>query len=193
MWSKLISAPAELAISVDEVKDRLNIEYSEKDEVLEALIKSSTLHAEKITGRALVDQTWDFYFDGFPCDNSELQIPKSPTIELVGVFYRQNGGDEQELASSSYEFDSAREPGRLVPVFSGSWPTIGTFTNSVRVRVRAGYVDLDASPIGSVPEDIKTAITMRVQADFDQGPDADKWRESSDRMLSEKRIHTGIA
>lgn len=162
MGLKLITAPANDPANLEEAKAHLNVTFSDDDDLIEAMIAAATKHAEHFTGRAFIDQTWDFYLDAFPSGDT-IEIPQPPLIEVGGVFYLDGNGDEQEFASSNYAVDDVSSPGRLRLSTSASWPTIKDTLNAVRIRFRCGYLDLGNSPPSdNVPEDIKKAILMEV-------------------------------
>ena len=96
----------------------------------------------------------------------EIKIPLPPLIEIVNVFYDDPGGVQQILPTSGYSVDRVSEPGWILPV--GNWPATFSGINAVRIRFRAGYVDLSQSPaIGAVPDDIKQAILLYASTMFD--------------------------
>lgn len=209
MALKRITAPADLAIDVDYVKSKLRVEHDQHDDMIESFIMAAIDYAEGpegITGRALIDQTWDLYLDAFPVcrprggypwrRDDHIEIPLPPLIEVVGVFYLDSNGDEQELATSRYSVDDASQPARLFPAVSQSWPQAQCIENAVRIRFRAGYLDQTVSPAeNTVPENIKNGLYLRVAADY--GPlDADKddkIRATADQLLCMKRKHLGLA
>lgn len=209
MALKRIIAPATLAIDVDYVKSKLRVEHDEHDDMIESFIVAAIDYAEGpegLTGRALIDQTWDLYLDRFPvCGprrhypwrrDDHIEIPLPPLIEVVGVFYLDSTGAEQELDAALYVVDDASEPARIAPAASQSWPQALCIENAVRIRFRAGYLDQTVSPAeDAVPENIKNGLYLRVAADY--GPlDADKddkLRAAADQLLCMKRKHLGLA
>lgn len=158
----LVTASEDTPVTVDEVKSHLNIDHDDDDALLEIYLAAAVDDAERFLGRALIDQTWDYTLDEFP--DAEIVLPKPPLIEVVGVFYKDADGDEQEF--TNFETDLAS--GRVYLPSSGSWPTIGTALSSARVRFRAGYLDSGVSPaVANVPAAIKQAILIGV-GDFYQ-------------------------
>lgn len=209
MALKRIIAPASLAIDVDYVKSKLRVEHDQHDAMIESFIMAAIDYAEGpegLTGRALIDQTWDLYLDAFPVcrpvrgphwrRDDHIEIPLPPLIEVVGVFYLDSTGSEQELDAALYAVDDASQPARVLPAAGKSWPQAQCASNAVRIRFRAGYLDQTVSPAeDAVPENIKNGLYLHVVADY--GPlDADKddkLRATADQLLCMKRKHLGLA
>lgn len=169
MGLKLVTAPQDDPVSLEEAKAHLREESDDFDAQIEAFIEAATEEAEGFQGRALIDQTWDLYLDVWPEAVWEglrrvyaIRIPKPPLIEVVGVFYLDSAGVEQTLDPSLYTVDTANEPGRVV-LKSGSWPTLPDLSAAVRVRFRAGYLDQTVSPaVANVPATTRAAILLIV-------------------------------
>lgn len=158
MALKLVAAPTEYPVSLADMQDQCNTDESDFVPMLELCRRAATEEAEKFTGRALVEQTWDLYLDAFP--TKEIEVPRPPLIEVVGVYYRDSEGNETEIDSAVYAVDLASEPGRITLANGQAWPTPQAGTSAVRVRFRAGYID-DESPSGhAVPYAIRAAIRM---------------------------------
>jgi uncharacterized phiE125 gp8 family phage protein len=217
MALKRVTAPANYPVSLDEAKAHLRVDYSDDDPLITAFIKASTGFVEGPTGfigRALIDQTWDLYLDGFPLRGigrlhrgglhhrgDAIEIPLPPLIEIIGVFYLDSADNEQTLATSSYIVDPISEPARLVPARGAGWPVCGHHeVNSVRIRFRAGYLDMSNSPpTDNVPFEIKAAILMHV-ADLyanretqviGQGVTTLPW--AAEQLLRPKRVPLSLA
>lgn len=155
----LVIAPTELPVELDRVKEHLRVDHDDDDDLIGDYISAAVDDAEKFLGRALIDQTFDYFLDEFPAD--EIVLPLSPVIAVVGVFYQDNAGDEQEF--TEFEADTASEPARVYLPSGGSWPTAATTLNAVRVRFRAGYLDTGVSPaVENVPPAVKAAILIGV-------------------------------
>jgi uncharacterized phiE125 gp8 family phage protein len=166
---KLVTAPANDPVSLAEAKAHLRVETNDEDLLIEAFVKAATEHVDGprgFLGRALVDQTWDYYLDTFPSDctgDLPIKLPLPPVIEVTGVFYQDSAGVEQTFSAASYTVDTYAEPARIVLTSSGSWPTVNEVANAVRVRFRAGYVDASYSPaVDAVPFSIRAAILLHV-------------------------------
>lgn len=199
MALKLITPPTTYPVSLAEAKAHLRVDHSDEDAMIEIYRKAATEDAENFTGRAFYDQVWDLYLDEFPA-SGPIAIPRSPLIEVVGVFTRDSAGGEQEWAAASYLVDGITELGRISLPDAGVWPTIEEISNAVRIRFRAGYVDQDVSPeSGSVPYSIKAAILLMMASLYQHretvviGQTVVVMPLSAERLLRPYRVHTAIA
>lgn len=160
MALKRVSAPTDTPVSLAEAKAHLRVDHDDEDILISALIDAATEHVDGprgVLGRAMIDQTWDYYLDEFP--DAEIELPLPPLIEVLGVYYQTSTGEEEFTA---YEVDDASEPARL-SLNSGSWPTASTVKNAVRIRFRAGYLDTGVSPaVAAVPNPIKAAMLLYI-------------------------------
>jgi uncharacterized phiE125 gp8 family phage protein len=198
MGTRIIVPPATYPVSLYEVKKHVNAyDFDDDDELLNLYLKAATLSAENFTGRAFIEQTIDFYADGFPAGYNYIEIPKPPLIEFGGVFYSESADAETEFDVASYTVDYASQKARVI---CSSWPMTTTVPNSVRMRYRAGYVeDAEASPlVAAVPFDIKAAILLMVGTLYAQretvviGQSVSELPWSAELILRPYRVHTAI-
>lgn len=200
MALKLISEPAALAVSVEEALEHVKSDAPEEDAALvELYVRAATGYADGaggFLGRALVDQTWELVLDAFP--TAAIVIPLPPLLELVSIKYDDADGDEQTLDESAYRIDDVSEPGRVLP--TDTWPTAFSGVNAVRVRFRAGYVDMSGSPtVGEVPAEIKAAILLHtgsLYANRDSiimGVTPGTVPFTAEMLLRKKRVELGMA
>lgn len=218
MGLKLVTAPQDWPVTLEEAKAHLREDSDDFDTTIEAFIAAATEYVDGpkgYLGRALIDQTWDYYIDGFPVydtscryyagsagwlQNNYIELPLPPLIEVIGVFYLNSSGVEQEFSSSSYVVDYASEPARISLKASGSWPSALTQMNAVRVRFRAGYLDQSVSPaLDDVPFVIKAAILMYM-ADLYQnrentivGESAEELPFAAKMLLKSHRVYLSMA
>lgn len=164
MGLKLVTAPATYPVTLEEAKAHCNVDFADHDVLLEIYRKAATDEAEQFTGRALIEQTWDYYLDEFPTAPDAIRIPRPPLIEVVGVFYRDSSGSEQTLDTDTYvvdeDVDPVGKPARIALAYGGAWPTLQTVANAVRIRFKAGYVDENSPQAANVPYAIKAAILL---------------------------------
>jgi len=166
---KLITAPASEPITLDEAKDHLRVDVSEDDALITTLIVAAREAAEHITGRALMQQTWELALDCFhdieDCDLRyrigrhayRINIPKPPLVSITSVKYYDTDGTLQTMASSDYQLDDHSEPARLMPAYGTCWPSTRDQANAVMIRYVAGYADA-----ASVPQQIKNWMLLRI-------------------------------
>lgn len=156
----LVTAPTTTPITLTEAKAHLRVDFADDDTLITTLLSVATSRFDGPTGllgRALMPQTWDMFFDGFP-SCSYIKFPMPPLTSVTGVFYTDPSlGTEQTFASTNYEVDTYSKPGRLTLISTAVWPITKDKTNSIRVRFVAGYADA-----ASVPAPIKAAMLLTI-------------------------------
>jgi uncharacterized phiE125 gp8 family phage protein len=168
MGFKLISGPTSEPVTLAEIKAHLRIDFTDDDEIIGLYLAAARQQAEKYTGCGFIEQTWDLYLDAFPHGNHEgfhrrrhsnvIEIAKAPLLDVIGVFYLDGNGDEQELSADLYDVDVTSLPARIVPV--SSWPSIKVAANAVRVQFTVGFKNADSPALDDVPAPIKAAILL---------------------------------
>lgn len=200
MGVKLIVPAATTPFTLNEAKAHLRVSHTDDDAIISALITSSTLHAEAFTGRALCPQTWDLYLDSFPTgEHMEIKIPKPPLIEVLSVSYDDADGLPQDVPPQNYYVDTVSEPGWVVPAGGVPWPAPLDAINSVRVRFRAGYLDVNSPTSVLVPGDVCAAIKLILGTLYEQresqavGDEVFQLPWGAEQLLRQHRVLLGMA
>lgn len=124
---------------------------------IERRITTARQRVESDTGRALITQTLDLYFDRFPC-GSTLLLPM-PTLQSVTTVTTYDLSNVATVwSSSNYYLDTASEPGRLVLASGSFWPTDLRDVNAIIVRVVAGY----GTTAATVPAALRSAMHLLI-------------------------------
>lgn len=154
----LQTAPTTEPVTTAEAKTHLRVTTSDDDTYIGTLITVARRHVETITGRALINQTWDYFLDNFP-PGDKIVIPLPRLSSVTSVKYTDKDNVQTTFAASKYIVDTNNEPGQIVLAYGESWPT---FTpkpvNAVEIRFVAGY----GSAGSSVPEGIRQAILLLI-------------------------------
>lgn len=162
MTLRLITAPLKLPVTVEEVRDYLNRQDDDKDELIERLIRAATAYYDGFTdgilGHALITQTWEYVSNEFP-SGDEIKLARPPIQSVTSVKYDGTSADDVTFSPGSYTVDLTRSWAYVVLNSSESWPSTKDAINAVRVRFVAGY---GAEP-ENVPENIRTGILFRVE------------------------------
>jgi len=149
MTLRLITAAASTGVTLAEAKAHCRVDSSDDDTLIQAYINAATAHAEKRTGVAMVEQTWEEVLDTFPDGAIELGI--GPLVSVTSVKYDDADGVEQTVSASDYQVDTVSLTPRVVPV--DAWPATADKINAVRVRFVAG---------AGTPDDVRSAILLLV-------------------------------
>lgn len=165
----LVTPPASMPLTLEEVKAQLDIPYPDKDALILGLIAAATSLLDGWTGhlkgRCLVEQEWRQDFDGFAhC----LRLPLLPVISIASVTYDDWSGTERTVDPESYallEDDQGAfvrfETGFLQPVVRREGPAL-------RVTYKAGYANSSGDPPKTtVPAAIRHGMLMLIRHWFD--------------------------
>lgn len=204
----LVTPPAIMPVSLIEAKAHLDVDFDDKDMVIEDLVRTATEHLdgwEGIMGQCLVEQEWRQDFDAF---RACLPLALGPVISISSVTV---SGDTLDPSTYSIKTDAG---GRSRVEFSGV-----AASGAVSVTYKAGYatipevpeipavdpgpgdppdpVDSPAAPAipakSTVPQDIKNAIIIYVKAHFDDHkPDAMASAMRAFDSLISKRRRVGV-
>jgi uncharacterized phiE125 gp8 family phage protein len=194
---RVLTPPAALPLTLDEVKAHLHVDHTDDDAMIEIYNAAATAHAEVFCGRALMPRTLELVLDKF---KTQIEIPLPPLIKVNAVFYDDAAGDEQQLAENlDYVVDTVSQPGWIVAANS-TWPTTLDAINAVRIRFDAGYLnDAMSPPTPNVPDDIKAAILLIIgnmyanREDVITGTIAAKLPFGAEALLRQHRVELALA
>ena len=99
-----------------------------------------------------------------------MYLPRGAAQAVSSVKYIAQDGTLTTLATSVYSTEIASEGASYVHLaYNQTWPTARYVHNAVQITYTAGYADL-GSPSdyrANIPEAIKLALKMHVQAHYD--------------------------
>jgi uncharacterized phiE125 gp8 family phage protein len=134
----LSTGPTGEVITLDEAKAHMVVEHTDDDSMIRSFIQMAVDHAESITNRLFLTQTWIAYLEDFP--DGEIILPYGQLQSVTSVEYRDDDGDWQTMDSAEYVVDTVREPGRVVLADGETWPTDTLYPGmSVRITFVCGY------------------------------------------------------
>jgi len=156
-------APNTTPVSLTQAKAALDISYSDKDDLITALIEAAVSHLDAWTGvlgRALMPQTWRQDFDRF--GGRCLRLPLAPVSAITSVKYDDESDVEQTISAPNYALLEDGLGPYVEFISTYSFPNLHVERPAVRVTYVAGYADAAA-----VPAPIKQAILLLVRHWFD--------------------------
>jgi len=160
---KIATAAADTPVTLTEAKAHLRYDLTTEDTLITTLIKVATEYAEKRLSRALITQTWDLYLEDFPAEDTII-LPFPPLQTISHVKYYDKNNILQTWASSNYDVDSIREPGRIVQSATGAgYPNTYDRPNAVNIRFVVGY----GAASTNVPETIRAGIKLLISHLFE--------------------------
>jgi uncharacterized phiE125 gp8 family phage protein len=160
MRLELLTPPATEPVTLAEVKTRLRIDDATDDAGVTRLIASATKHAESITRRAFVTQSWALTLDAFPCGSISLPLPPLQTVDEVS--YIDSTGATVVLPTTEYLVDKNGMIGMIHRAYLKQWPITRAQPMAVRIKFTAGY-----GAAGAVPSDLASAMMLLI-AHWDQ-------------------------
>lgn len=181
-------SPSNNPVEIGEAKLWCKIEDSvmEDDSIIQSLIQATADRCERVTGKALITQTWRLSLDAFPADDVIL-VPKPP-LQSVVVDYVNTAGTLTTLASTEYDVDTDSQPGRVMPAYGKSWPTTRDMPRAVRVTFVAGY---GLAP-DYIPFDVRTAMLGAIVYQYDNRGDNQDNRIIHDREEFMNNLFRGL-
>ena len=130
---------------------------SAEDADIESFITVARDAVEGHIGRRLINQTWNYYIDEFPCKD-HIKIPYAPLVSVASVKYTDCDGTVNTMSTDDYIVDTNSEPGRIVLPYDGSWPSDTLYpVNPINIEYVAGY-----GTSTNIPKIIKQAMKLIV-------------------------------
>ncbi len=154
---KLLAVTGSEPITTAEAKAmcRIDDDITADDTLIAALIKAARSQAEHLMGRTVTTAQYERALDAFPDGGIQLAWPTVSSIQ--SITYIDEAGDLQTLSSSLYTLDAREHPGWAMPAEDTEWPSTLDTAAAVRVAFTSAWAEG-----GSVPEDVKTWIKLRV-------------------------------
>jgi len=153
---KLITGPAAELITLSDIKVHLRVSGSSEDDLLTSMIKTARRTMEAYTGRALITQTWEQYFDKLPNEDF-VTLQKAPVQSITSISYWLND-TSQTFTASYYNLDDSGIFPRVYLDDDRDWPSLDNRRNAVTIRFVAGYGDAATK----VPEEFIHACRLLV-------------------------------
>lgn len=171
-----VTAPAELAVSLNMVKGHIRIEDTDVDEdaLLFGLMRTAVDWTQKYLGRSLVTRTMRLTMDTPPDEpwragfkvgikttkiDRAIELPYPPLQAVTSIVTYDDADAATTFGASNYFVDTASAPGRVVLRKDAVWPSEADRTaNAIEITYTAGY----GATMGLVPEGIRQGILMLV-------------------------------
>lgn len=154
-------------VTLEEAKAHLRVDHDADDALIAALVTAARESVEQFTGRALAPASYRWASEGY----APYIVPLWPAT-VTGVSYQTSNGREPV---TDYVFDADRS----------------RFT-SLPYGAHGVTVEFDAEPV-NVPEPLKSAIKLRVEAQYDAAPDdRPKLLEAANALSWPYRINLGV-
>lgn len=152
-----LTAPAELPVSLEDVKGHLRVSHDDDDTLISALMQAAVDHLDGwsgVLGRCLIEQEWTVSSWAFGYRIMRLPFPD---VSEASIVYRDNQDAEQDLEPDQF---SVKQDGRGSYLwFEDTFlaPSVFDRPDAVTVTFKAGYGDAE-----SVPQALKQAIFLMI-------------------------------
>lgn len=159
----VVTPPANSPISLDDAREHARIDGSVEDARLLGMINGAVGDLDGKDGwlgRALITQTLKLTMDRFP--SRKIKLPLPPLQSVSSVTYLDSDEVEQTVAAADYRVIINATPGFIELQSDKSWPSVGPYSDAVRIEYVAGYGDESA-----VPQPIKEWLLATVADRFD--------------------------
>lgn len=137
-----VAQPLVEPVSLSAAKTQCRVDTEADDGYIQSLISVARQYVEDILDITLLTTTWRVSYDLFP--TWEINLPR-PMLQNkpITVTYRQGDGVYYTLSSTSnhFQYDCNSIPGKIYPLWAGTWPATRGDENSVIVEFTAGYGD----------------------------------------------------
>ena len=153
-------------VTLAEVKDHLRVDHTNDDDYINSLIIVATDYTENITGRSLIEKTYDYYADCFPPIYSiAIELDAPPLISVTSIKYYDEADVEQTWSAAEYVVDTDQlSKGKVYPGRDYLWPATRLFPKSVHIEFIAGY-ESTSSPQDlpeNIPVELKQAMLLLI-------------------------------
>lgn len=145
-----------------------NAPTSTEDDLITAYITSAREQVETELNRAIIEQTRDFYLDGWPSGDA-FKLGWGTLISVTSLTYYATDDTAATLTQGTdFDIDTATIPGIIRLRYGKSWPsTTLRPTNPIIIRAKVGY----GAARASVPGRVKTAIKILSATMYQQRED----------------------
>ncbi|MDQ1925177.1 head-tail connector protein [Massilia pseudoviolaceinigra] len=136
MAIRLIAPSVAMAVSMADARASARANGNDQDAEIEIRVRALTAEAEHITGRSIINRTYEVTAPGFA---GLIPLPSSPLIEVVSLKYLDVDGATQTLSEDAYVVDRSIEPGFVALAAGASWPATKAHPEAVILTVICGY------------------------------------------------------
>jgi uncharacterized phiE125 gp8 family phage protein len=161
----LITPATESTITVEEARLQLRNE-DDTERIDESLIQSLCFAADRMaenkTGRALMQATYEYAADSWPC-HGVIKLWPGNLVAVASVNYRDSDNVEQTLVEGTdYEVNKRSMPGRVIMI---NMPSLKCRHDAIVITYTVGHgaADVEAEAQRAlVPEDIKSWMKLQL-------------------------------
>lgn len=154
MTMLLLTPPSVEPVTLAETKDYLRISSASEDDLLNGLIATARETVEKLTGTALITQSWRLYLDDWPLQGI-VRVPCYPVASITTVTAYGPDGNPTVIDAGDLFLDASSRPARLYMAA----PALSLRPlNGLEIDLVAGFGEAG----NDVPDGLRRAIKVLV-------------------------------
>lgn len=151
----VVTPPTVEVFGRTEAKLQLQIDATDDDALIDGLIRAARRRVESDTNRVLTSTVYDLWCDAFPGERA-ISLGVAPVSAVASITSYDDANAATVMTASDYFVDTKSEPGRVVLIDAGSWPSDLRPANGGVIRFTAGYTGTAVS-VSSVSRSGTTA------------------------------------
>jgi len=191
----LVTGSTNAVVTTAEAKTFLKVDTSDDDALIDGYVSMATTYLENYTNRSFLTSTWQLSLDVVDTNVAFIELPRTPLGVINSVKYWDNDDAEQTWASSNYEVDKTKQPGRLFLADGGMWPTDMRSIKAMVIEFTAGWGDATANIDAFYSEIVQTAVKTVVAGLYDdrsglEGKFGESTTTPAKRMVESLRVLT---
>lgn len=156
--TQLVSAPAVMPITLNEVRSQLRVEHYDDDVILTRLIAVATAYADAkgVLGKAMITQTWADWMGPNPSQSVTLGL--SPVQSVTAVKYYDEDGILQTDTLANYNVFGVPERTKVEPKSGFNWPAAQSRDDAIKIEYVVGYGDATSD----IPDTLRHALMLLI-------------------------------
>jgi len=157
---RVVEEPAEEPVTLEEAKLHLRVEHDDDDAWIQREITAARCWCETMADRTFLATVYEYNLDAWPAgDDQVVYLPRPPLQAVDSVLYVDADGAVQSIdVSAGVQVDTISKPGRILPAYGTTWPTVRDELHPISIRYTAGY----GTKARQVEPDLITALRLRL-------------------------------
>jgi len=152
------AAAEPLTVTDNLLREQLRVDHTSDNTLLGLQITAARERVERVTGRALITQTWTAYWDSFPGSDT-IELPRPPLQSVTYVKYYDTDDTVATFSSANYDVDITGMVGLVRLKYALNWPTTTLRpTKGVEIQFVCGF----GTAGSSVPGGLLQAVVLEV-------------------------------
>ncbi len=153
-WSLSLKTAGAAPLTLAEAKAHGRVVVADDDTLLTSYLLVAADVVEKMSGQALLAQTWIRTATDFPCDDGEpIVLPRPPIVSVTSVQYRDENDVLQTWDPAKYRVITVGRFGAIVPTIGNGYPLTrnavtagGQAPDAVQIEFVCGNANAAAVP-----------------------------------------------